>query len=449
MQQINAGGPPPMPPGSHLRFRGKRNKGFWGKLTDQGPGFIINVAVSLLGLLLIFGYLIWRFFLSGSDDAQAQEPPPRPPVQTAVVVATVPPLETPATPTPLPVVDSTFSSPLEPSQIAATATFQAAISKPAAYNNPAAAPFYIGVITYESGCEVSNIGFTTAGTNGSAHYLYFSQPLDRDPLMQMVNVSGYVQKFDNCQYPVIMVQQIYWLDDQATPAPLAIGGQYTNTVTNSVASSWGQGQSGPPPTVMVVRPELLSSPVATPTPYPTYTPYPTTKPWIPPATPRPATPKPTKTPKPTSTNTPTPTPTQQANISGPVIEIAGCAATNLAIQTGPDSNVRLILNGATLPPNGNPVGYTAVATGYLGNVCNGQAIYASSISWYLATVTPTTQPATATPTPTHTTQPPTATPTHTTEPPTATPTATHTTEPIPDPTATSGDTEVIGPSRPN
>ena len=440
MQQINAGGPPPMPPGSHLRFRGKRNKNFWGRLTDQGPGFLINVGVSLLGLFLVFGYLIWRFFLSGTD-AQAQEPPPAtaPPVQTAIV-ATVPPLETPATPTPLPVVDSTFSSPLEPAQIAATATFQAAISKPAAYNNPAAAPFYIGVITYEAGCEVSNIGFTTAGTNGSAHYLYFSQPLDRDPLMQMVNVSGYVQKFDNCQYPVIMVQQIYWLDGQATPAPLAIGGQYTSTITNSVASSWGQGQPGPPPTVMVVRPELLSSPVATPTPYPTYTPYPTTKPWVPPHTPIPSRPDPTKTPKPTSTNTPTPspTPTQQANISGQVVSIAGCAATNLAIQTGPDSNVRLILNGATLPPNGNPLGYTAVATGYLGNVCNGQAIYANSISWYLATVTPTSTTAPPTATPTPTTQPATATPTETTQPPTPT------TEPTPEPTATSSDTEAPG-----
>ena len=422
MQQVNAGGPPPLPPGSHLRFRGKRKQSFWGRLTDQGPGFIINVGVSLLGLFLIFGYLIWRFFLSGTD-AQAQEPPATaPPVQT-VVVATVPPLETPAAPTPAAMVDSTFNSPvspLEPSQIAATATFQAAINRPAAYNNPAAAPFYIGVITYESGCEVSNIGFTTAGTNGSAHYLYFAQPLDRDPLMQMVNVSGYVQKFDNCQYPVIMVQQIYWLDGQATPAPLAIGGQYTSTITNSVASSWGQGQPRPVPTVMVVRPELFSSPVTTPTPYPTYTPYPTTAPWVPPHTPIPSRPDPTKTPKPTSTNTPTPTPTatQQANISGPVVDIAGCAATNLAIQTGADSNVRLILNGATLPPNGNPVGYTAVATGYLGNVCNGQAIYANSISWYLATVTPTTEPATATPTATSTTEPATS------EPPTPEHTAT-------------------------
>lgn len=448
MQSINAGGPPSMPPGSHLRFRSRKNKGFFSRMSAQGPGFMLNIGLSMLGLFLVFGYLIWRFFLSGSSASAQELPATAPPPQT-VIVATVPPLETPATPAPAAINAGTFNSPLsplEPAQIAATATFVAAINRPAAFNAPEAAPFFIGVVTYESGCNVSNLGFTTAGLNGSPYYLYFSQPLERDPLMQMINVSGYIQEFDTCQYPIIMVQQIYWLDGQATPAPLAIGGAYSSTTTISGSTisknTWGVAAVLPTPTpdVLITRPELLQpqQQSETATPYPTYTPYPTTVPWVPPHTPVPPPPAATKTPKPTSTptHTPSPTPTQQANVSGPVISIAGCAATNLAIQTGQDSNVRLILNGATLPPNGNPVGYNAVATGYLSTVCNGQAIYASSISWYLPTVTPTTEPATATPT----TEP--ATPTPTGQPPTATATSP---PPDPDPTATPGDT---GPGRP-
>jgi hypothetical protein len=32
--------------------------------------------------------------------------------------------------------------------------------------------------------------------------------------MQMVNITGYLQEFDNCQHPVLMVQQIFWLAAQ-------------------------------------------------------------------------------------------------------------------------------------------------------------------------------------------------------------------------------------------
>jgi hypothetical protein len=118
-----------------------------------------------------------------------------------------------------------------------TATAHALYSRPAQIN-PAAMPFLIGVITYEPGCAVSNLGFTTAGLEGRPYYLFFPTPLDRDPLMQMVNVSGYVQTFDDCRHPVLMVQNIYWLADVATPAPLGVNYQpITRTITGTVAQS--------------------------------------------------------------------------------------------------------------------------------------------------------------------------------------------------------------------
>lgn len=439
MQHIDAGGPPPMPPGSHLRFRRGGKKGFWGRFAAQGPGYMVNVGLSVLGLLAIVTYLAWKFVFSGGSTAKAEEQP-APPAQP-VVVATVPPLETPPA-TPLP-VEVLATSPLEPVQVAATATFQAAISRPAGYNNPEAAPFYVGVVTYEAGCTVSNIGFTTAGLNGQAYYLYFTQPLDRDPLMQMVNITGYVQKFEDCQYPVLMVQNIFWMNGQATPAPLAIGGQYTSTITNSIASNWG-GQAAPPtPFGVKTTPLPPGSPAPTNTPAftvtSTATPWSQT-PWEP--QPWPTVPnygpqldalqnqiddiqsdinaykEATKTPTPTNTPTATLTPTPaRANIVGNVVTVAGCAQTNLAVITGPGEQILLMLSGATLPANGQPSDYHAVATGQLGVVCDQPALWASSISWYLPTITPTP-----------TTAPPTATPTPTTAP---TNTAT------PEPTATS------------
>lgn len=391
--------------------------------------------------------LAWMFW---PRQAAADTPPP--------VVAPAPELPTPLPIEAAPVVSGTIptatpTTPLEPIQIAASATFQAAISRPAAYNNPSAAPFYIGVVTYESGCNVSNLGFTTAGLGGSAYYLYFTTPLDRNPLMQMVNVAGFLQEFPGCSHPVLMVQQIFWLSELATPAPLLTTGSYTATYTGTVqAVAWGQAVMATPtptPTVTIYRPDLL-------TPFPplqptaaisaTATPWSNT-PWEPQPWPTvnlagmqsqidslrtdinnltssTATPTPTKTP----TATPTPA---SANVTGEVIAVSGCANTNLAIKTGFNQQILLMLSGAGTP-NGNPVGYLVTASGTLGNVCGQTVLHATSASWYLPTLTPTpTSTATGTPTSTPTatfTAIPTIAPSET---PTAPPTATETPTQVP------------------
>jgi hypothetical protein len=395
----------------------------------------------LLGIVLVLGFcgsLTWIGWMFWPRAAAADTPPP--------VVATVPELPTAMPIEPAPgVITGTLptvipATPLEPIQIAASATYQAALSRPAALNNPQAAPFLVGVITYESGCAVSNLGFTTAGLDGQPYYLFFTTPLDRDPLMQMVNITGYVQKFPGCAHPVLMVQQVFWLSALATPAPVAAG-----PITTTLL--WGQASAPLTPTVTIRRPELLNQPVQPP-PAPTVTPVvsPTTwsqTPWQP---------QPwatvnlsgiqsqidslrndlnaaqSGTTTPTATKTPTATPTPQtANITGEVIAVSGCAQTNIAIRTGPGQQVLLMLSGASLPGNGQPVGYWVMASGTLNTVCGQTAINATSAMWYLPTLTPTpTSPATETPTatPTATLTPiPTIAPSET---PTAPPTATET-----------------------
>lgn len=155
--------------------------------------------------------------------------------------------------------------------------------------------------------------------------------------------------------------------------------------------------------------------------------------------------------KPTSTATATPVMTQTANLSGRIINVAGCPTTNLAIQTGDNQYIYLIFNGATLPKEGSPTDYLATVIGVLGSVCDRPAIWASSITWYLPTPTSTSAAtssssvATATPAPTSTPLPtntpyptttpyPTPTPTGSTPYPTNTPYPTYT--PYPQPTYT-------------
>ena len=378
------------------------------------------IILAVFGVVGCFAAFMW---LGRSSKAEAK-PQQQEPAAVTPVIVTVAPL-----PSPMPVEANppqpAKQSPPEPIQLTATAQFRAAINRPA--GNPQSSPFFVGVITYESGCTVSNIGFTTSGLNGNPYYLYFSQPLDRDPLMQMVNLTGYVQKFTDCAYPVIMVSQIYWLNDQATPAPLAIGGPYTETITGTIAGQWGQGiEATNTPTRTITHPEaFLQEQMGTPTPYPTYTPYPTTAPWVPPATLVPtATPNPTKTPKPTSTPTPTATPVQ-ANLNGAVITIAGCSQTNMGIKTA-SGVIPMMLFGAALPTSGQPTDYWATASGKLGVICDQTGLWATSVNWY----TPPTATPTSTPTST-----PTATPTSTSTS-TATPTATNTATPEPTATAT-------------
>lgn len=418
-QAINTGGPPTPPP----NFRGygpkRRGGGFWSNFGSQGLGFKLNVIGSILGLLAILVWFVWRFLIPHAPaEAQAQQTvdTPAPTTYPTIDVDQRAPAAT------LPPAESAFGSPLptpDEQQLQATATFQAAISRPA--GSPANAPSYIGVMTYEAGCSVSNLGFTTSGYSGQPFYLYFTGLLDRDPLMQMVQVRGYVQEFDNCQYPVIMVSEVFWLNQSGTPAPIAYGGPISGTITNTNTISgpnpagWGQGEAratNTPTYTVYVPPQKI---IPSTTPQPTYTPYPplptytpqspqtiyqTVVPLIPTYTPYPTwTPDPA-TATPTATATPRP-----ATLYGPVVAVGGCPAANFAINAN-GINYFIIFDGAQLPP-GPPTQYLALATGVLDVVCSGQSIKANSITWYdvspttTATYTPTLTPtATSTPTPT-------------------------------------------------
>lgn len=432
METIQTGGPPAPPFRQYRSYR--RGNSFFARFAAQSLGFKLNVIGSIFGLLLIVGYLGWLLW-KNIAPAKAEATPI---IQTVAPLVT-PPTAAPSTPIPIGnVITPGIMSTLEPAQIAATGTANALYSRPA--GNPAQSPFFIGVITYEPGCQVTNLGFTTAGIEGTAYYLYLQTPIDRDPLMQMAQVQGYTTKFKGCAYPVLMVQSLIWLNGLATPAPLAQA-VLTGTATIT-APAWGQGLSTPPleayglPTPDKNLPPVYNPALETSTPYPTYTPWPSATPYIPPppatiqipvtvVSPRSTyTPYPTYTPfpsTPTPTNTPTPI---SANINGRVIGVLGCAATNLAIEIAPGQNYFLVFEGATLPTSGTPTDYYALASGLLDTRCNGYAIRASSISWYLATPTPT-QTATYTPTPTET---PTATVTAT-ETPTLTPIPTDTETP--------------------
>lgn len=433
MYETDLGGPP-TPPFRHRRGARGRRGGFWSRIPLQAKIIIPLGFVAMCGSFACAG---WRWGLFGSS-AKAKEPNPTP----VVIVQTAPPLlptqaESIPADTATPTQAAPPAEPITPGpdtptpDIARTATFQAAISRPA--GNPQNSPFYIGVITYEAGCTVSNLGFTTAGYNGQPFYLYFNAPLDRDPIMQMVNVSGYLQKFEGCQYPVLMVNQIYWLDQQATPGALAVGGPVviSGTATLTVTLSWGK--QGTPRPVMPTPATYVPVPHDIPAP-PTYTPYPTLAP-LPTYTPVPneviihtVIPQiPTSTPYPTYTPIPTNTPNPSANVTGQVINTVGCAVSNLAIETAPGVHYFIIFEGASLPSTGSPTDYWAIAIGKLDVACSGQAIRASSITWYVPTPTPTP---TSTMTPTSTATPTdTATPTSTataTSTPTLTPTATAT-----------------------
>ena len=403
--------------------------------------------IIIVGLVMIILVAVGLWGCSAQKKAKAEAEAEK--TATIPMIQTVGPLPTvphPPPPDPLP------PSPLEPAQIAGTATMQAALNRPA--GNPANSPYLIGVITYEPGCMVSNFGFTTAGYEGVPYYLYPQVPLDRDPLMQMAQVRGYIQEFKECKYPVLMVSELVWLNGTATPAPIAqvISGTITGTLTTT--NTWGLAAYGLP------TPDGDATPVydarfdptspqyilSTQTPYPTYTPYPTPTPYIPPPRSDPyIPPDPTKTPKPTKTPTftPTPTPTQAANLGGVVVSIGGCTATNLAIQTAPGQTVPLLLSGAPLPVSGNPIGYYVLAAGVLEQVCGQSGLKASSISWYLNAPDFTPTP-TSTPTDTVT---PTETPTLTLTP-TSTATPTETPTLIPDPPILTPDPPILTPDPP-
>ncbi len=423
MQSVNLSGPP-TPPFRQYRggYRGK-NKGCLGFWSAIDMGAKIKIFLMFLGMLAGFGLVVWWAWPKASKADENPVIATLPPL-TATPVSALEPIQLTATAQP-PTPDPQAPTP-DPAR---TATFQAAINRPA--GDPQASPYLVGVITYEPGCGVTNLGFTTAGLNGTPYYLYFQMPLDRDPFMQMVNIKGYVQKMKDCQYPVLMVSEVFWLNGTATPAPIAQM-PVSGTITATAVISWGLGAFGLPTPNKFDTP--VYSPVLTATPYPTYTPYPTATPYVPPP---PATlpPLPTYTPYPRPDN-PTATATPVGvNINGQVVNVAGCQVSNLGIQTAPGIVYFLIFEGASLPTQGSPTDYWAFVVGSLvKKVCGGQAIKANSITWYNATPTVT---ATVTETPTITptaTETPTVTPTAS-ETPTATATATET------PTATATATE--------
>jgi hypothetical protein len=399
MYEADIGGPP-APPFRHRRGGRRNNKGCLGFWTAIPTGDKIKMFVLLLGMLASFGLFIYWVW-PRSEEVAADEPIMIETVtglETATWEATTIPVDLPLlTPDPL-----TTTVDIE-----RTATFQAAISRPAAFNDPGAAPYFVGVVTYEAGCPVSNLGFTTSGYNGQPYFLYFNQPLDRDPLMQLIQITGIVQEFGECPFPVIFVQQLFWMDLQGTPAPISYGGSLTGTgtitFTNPVSgynpANWGLNSFTPMPgvgpgTVMPLPSATMYlpppvTPLATYTAYPTYTPYPAPHPYptytaYPTYTPDPA------TATPTSTATP-----DLITLYGPVQTVAGCPQSNFSVNAS--GQVYFILfAGVTLPPD-DPTQYYALIVGQATSICNGLAIIAQSITWYQVTPTPTFTP-TLTPT---------------------------------------------------
>ena len=448
MYETNFSGPP-APPFRHRRGGHRKQAGCMAKLGQVPTGSKIKILGMFLGMVAGFALVAWWLWPE-PKASQADTPNPATEATEAVVVQTLAPLTTTTDiPTATLIPTSTVGAPTAPTvattpNLAATATWQAMISRPAA-PNPAANPFFIGVITYESGCDVSNLGFTTSGLDGKPYYLYLNAPMHRDPFMEVVQISGIVQEFDGCNYPVIMVQQLHWFGDKGTPSPLATPLVATDTLTgsvahtNTVASLWGS-LATPPATPTKPYIYTPGQSQTTPTPYPTYTPYPTTPPYVPPQKDL----FPTK--EPTSTRTPTATPTATPlaiSLYGKIEAVAGCPQSNFSVNAS-GSNYYLIFAGATMPP-GDPTRYFALVTGRSATTCGGQAVRAESITWYEATPT-ATPTGTNTPTPTITptaTQTPTLTPTATI-PPTATATLTPTaTLELPTATATITATEVI------
>jgi hypothetical protein len=400
MYQADMSGPP-TPPFRHRRGGYRGNKGCLGKFSAIPTDAKIKLILLLVGMLASFGCGIYWIFLR-PKSIQADQPTPTRQIE---MVQTVGPLAEAPTNTPV-LVTTIASLPLQTPDIERTATFQVAISRPAM--DPAGSPYFVGVITYEDGCLVSNLGFTTSGYNGKPYYLYLNQPLDRDPSMQIIQVRGYVQTIDTCQYPVIFVDQLYWMDKSGTPAPLSIGGPIisgtiTGTATITSTRPWGLLTTpASSPTVFVPPQKEVPSP-PTYTPYPTYTSQPvdvivqTVIPHIPTYTPYP-----TWTPNP-ATATPTATATPQSlSLYGPILSVAGCPQSNFAIDASGETYF-ILLAGATLPV-GEPTNYLALATGLADQACDGQAILAHQITWYEITPTPTSTP-TITPTSTSTITP--------------------------------------------
>lgn len=374
-----------------------------------GDGWLSGAGKHFIFLGLIFACFAGSMFMWMRPD----QPDPTP---------TPSPTWTPEPPPPAALVNAESTMTPNAEQLAATATAHVMYSQPAVV--PQTAPSFIGVVTLEHGCVVSNIGFTTSGYNGKPYYLYLRQPLEQNPTLQLLHVAGIVQEFDECQYPVIMVQSASWFGESGTPSPLSYGGAViTSTVAPTVTvvnpHTWGL-QATPVAPVQVGQ--VMATPIGA-TNYaatyaaleasPTVTPTATATPYIPPA--------PQARQVAAAIAEPTNTP-ETLSLFGEIVQVGGCGQTNLAVDLGSGDLVYIVLAGARLPDT-DPIGLDALVTGQEADLCDGDGIRASQIIWYERTPTPTPSP-TNTPTPTATNTPiPTATaaPAATLPPPTSTP----------------------------
>lgn len=349
-----------------------------------------------LGVICVGALVSVQFF--GADD----------PTPTAIVVT--PPILTYAT---LGVVPPTATiAPLggETPDLPRTATYVAALFHPAALNPGDGYVVRMGTTMLQPGCDTSNIALDSSG---SRYYLQLpaSIIININPTLQMVEVRGFLTRRDTCAYEVLQVQSFILINELATPSSITDTGTISADLwQNPVLPTSSATVPASVPLAARTIPDL--TPTATITPYPTYTPYPT-------ITPLPPQQQPTRLP----TATPTP---RLTTLYGQIKTAVGCAQTNFSVDVSGKAYF-IILDGATLPP-GDPTLYDGLITGRLVDACNGQAVLAQTITWYVRS-TPTPTP-TGTPTPTPTgTDTPTATSTATitpvlTPPETETPTMT-------------------------
>jgi len=498
---------------------------------DDLPWKQILIIVALFAVFMCaIAQMGWLPFI-GKKDAAAQQPTslptltstpmptpphtPEPPKPTTQQQPTIQQQQPQTRPTLLPTISQ--------EQVQATATYIAAINRPA-QGISTNTRLYIGSIDLNPTfgfCAYTSIGFIASGRPAFL-YIPAGISITDDLLEQQVVVRGLAQNMDQCQYEVITVQEITPLAKMAQQGQIMYTGGPSQTLTATTIAAYrytpprpfGLATAAPGKTIFGTPPSHLT-PTATitntgsftwvpPNKWPTSTPYPTYTP-APPQTiveeverevtviveqlptaeptrnsiygelftkngcsrttlavtsggdqerfviltgaqPPPRdpdyipvyivgesstdcgqsilasdityydhTPTPTHTPTETATPTPTPTasPTPGTIIAhGPVIQVAGCTASNLKVENGDIEEYFIIFSGA-VPPTGNPAGQTVTVIGQPTTVCNGPGILAQIATW--ATATPTSTPiptntATMTPTPTETNTP---TPTHT------------------------------------
>jgi len=248
------------------------------------------------GVGLVIGCVALVVFMVIRIQARS-EPPPTPFVPPTLQFAAILPSATTPRPTDTPNVER-------------TATFVAAINRPAAAAPSDNYRILVGSVLLQPGCNTTNLAFNASG---SRYYLYLppSMVMATNPTEQLAEVRGAITTLPSCIYPIIQVLSLVWLNEVATPSPLLTN---TTTITDMI---W-RNSTRPTAAISHYAPPVVSTRLITATPYPTYTPYPITTyvpaPWstlapLPTYTPYPTlTAAPTYTPYPSPTLLPTPTP---------------------------------------------------------------------------------------------------------------------------------------------